>query len=86
MPVHLQPEPLTPVPKAPEIDGSWLAIVLHWRLVVADLMERGVDLYDPVVRARPWPGVRTLIFSLLESNTRLRAALRKDPDAKADGR
>jgi len=50
-------------------------------------MQRGIDLYDPAVRARPWPGVRTLIFSLLETDTRLRAALRKDtPDAKADDR
>ena len=39
--------------------------------------QRGVDLYDPAVRARPWPGVRALIFSLLESDTRLRAALRR---------
>lgn len=49
-------------------------------------MERGVDIYAADVRARPWPGVRTLIFSLLDSDTRLRAALRKDPDGKADGR
>ncbi|MDR6142035.1 hypothetical protein QE375_001589 [Microbacterium foliorum] len=49
-------------------------------------MERGVDLYDSAVLARPWPGVRTLIFSLLDTDTRLRAALRKDPDGKADGR
>lgn len=63
--------------QVPEIDGSWLAIVQNWRIVVAELIERGVDLYDPAVLARPWPGVRTLIFSLLESDTRLRAALRR---------
>lgn len=49
-------------------------------------MERGVDLYDAAVLARPWPGVRTLIFSLLDTDTRLRAALRKDSDGKADSR
>ena len=61
----------------PVVDGSLLAIAEHWRLVVADLMERGIDLWDPAVRSRPWPGVRTLIFSLLEpgSTSRLRAAL-----------
>lgn len=57
------------------IDGSWLALVTHWRLVVAELAERGIDLYDPVVLARPWLGVRAVIFSLLDSNTRLRAVL-----------
>ncbi|PPG34526.1 hypothetical protein C5C25_00450 [Rathayibacter sp. AY2B9] len=60
---------------APEVDGSLLAIVSHWRLVVAELAERNIDLYDPAVLARPWPGVRTVIFSLLDSNTRLRLAL-----------
>ncbi|CAN7267337.1 hypothetical protein LJR186_001233 [Microbacterium foliorum] len=60
--------------------------MLHWRIVVAELMERGVDLYDPAVRARPWPGIRTLIFSLYETSPRLRAALRKGNDAEADDR
>lgn len=78
--------PLAPKASVPQVDGSWLAIVMNWRIVVAELMERGVDLYDPAVRARPWPGVRTLIFSLLETPTRLSAALRKEPDGKADGR
>ncbi|MFF2493255.1 hypothetical protein [Agromyces sp. NPDC058064] len=58
-----------------EIDGSVLALVQHWRLVVAELAERGIDLYDPAVLARPWPGIRAVIFSLLDSPTRLRAAL-----------
>lgn len=49
-------------------------------------MERGLDLYDPAVRARPWPGVRTLIFSLLDTSPRLRAALRKGNDAEAHDR
>lgn len=79
------PEELLPVApdaaaeasKPSEVDGSLLAIVEHWRLVVADLLDHGIDLWDPAVRARPWPGIRTLIFSLLEpgSTSRLRAAL-----------
>ena len=56
-------------------DVSLLEIVTHWRIVVAELMRLGVDLYDPAVRARPWPGVRTLIFSLLDEPSRLREAL-----------
>ena len=78
MPEHLKPAAPTGLPgKTPsdDVDGSFLAIVTHWRLVVAELAERGIDLYDPEVLARPWPGVRTVIFSLLDSNTRLRAAL-----------
>ena len=36
----------------------------------------GLDLYDPAVLARPWPGVRTMIFALLERpHGHLRAAL-----------
>ncbi|UOQ58553.1 hypothetical protein MUN78_06945 [Leucobacter allii] len=58
------------------VDTSLVALVSHWRLVVADLaLHYHVDLYDPAVLARPWPGVRTMIFSLLDSDTRLRAAL-----------
>lgn len=77
VPADLRPEALSAVPAAKgiELDDSILAIVTHWRIVVAELMERGVDLYDPAVLARPWPGVRTLIFSLLDSDTRLRRAL-----------
>lgn len=61
----------------PTVDGSILAIVQHWRIVVAELAERfHVDLYDPAVRARPWPGVRTMIFTLLDTpGSRLREAL-----------
>jgi len=63
-------------PGAAEIDGSLLALVTNWKLVVADLAsEFGLDLYDPAVLVRPWPGVRTMIFSLLDSPTRLRAVL-----------
>ena len=59
-----------------DIDHSLLALVTNWRLVVADLaLHYHVDLYDPAVLARPWPGVRTMIFSLIDSDTRLRAAL-----------
>ncbi len=87
-PANVAPEPAAPPSssKTPDVDDSLTAIVLHWRIVVAELMERGVDLYDPAVRARPWPGVRTLIFSLLETSPRLRAALRKGNDAQADDR
>jgi hypothetical protein len=52
---------------------SWLWLVEHWRTIVADLpLHCGIDLYDPAVRARPFPGVRTMIFSLLDADTRLR--------------
>lgn len=58
------------------IDGSVSGLVQHWRLVIADLsLHCGIDLYDPLVLQRPWPGVRTMIYSLLDSPTRLRAAL-----------
>lgn len=76
MPDELKPEaPAAAAAKATEIDGSWLALVTNWRLVIAELAERGIDLYDPAVLARPWPGIRAVIFSLLDSNTRLRAVL-----------
>jgi len=78
VPHHLKPEgPSSPGSNTPsaDVDGSFLAIVTHWRLVVAELAERGIDLYDPAVLARPWPGVRAVLFSLLDSNTRLRAVL-----------
>lgn len=86
-PADLAPKPAAPpsTSKPSDIDDSWLAIVQQWRVVVAELMREGVDLYDPVVLARPWPGVRTLIFSLLDTSPRLRAALRKETDAQADG-
>lgn len=78
MPAHLKPAAVagsTPS-GATQVDGSLLALVTNWRLVVADMAkEYGVDLFDPTVLARPWPGVRTMIFSLLDSPTRLREAL-----------
>lgn len=59
-----------------KIDGSCLALVNNWSLVVADLSKHhGIDLYDPQVLARPWLGIRTLIFSLIDEPTRLREAL-----------
>lgn len=79
VPEHLKPE--APAKRsesqaAPEIDGSTLALVTHWGVVVADLIDRGIDLYDPAVLARPWPGVRTAIHALIDDrNSRLRAAL-----------
>ena len=79
MPAELRPAP----PKeaaaatAADVDGSLLGLVTHWRLVIAEMAEvYGVDLYDPAVLARPWPGVRTMIFALLERpGGRLRGAL-----------
>lgn len=49
----------------------------NWRLVVADLLQHfHLDLYDPAVLSRPWPGVRTAIFALIDTpGSRLRAAL-----------
>jgi len=55
----------------------WADIVPHWGLVVADLSERHhVDLYDPQVLARPWPGVRSMILGLLSEDSRLANALK----------
>lgn len=54
----------------------WLDILSHWDAVVADLAATGIDLYDPAVLARPWPGVRILILGLLDDPaTRLHRAL-----------
>ena len=78
MPADLRPEMPTAASKpqpAVEVDGSLYAVTANWRLVIAELMERGIDLYDPAVLDRPWPGVRALIFSLLDSDTRFRAVL-----------
>ncbi len=81
MPEHLKPAASTAAP-APEgkepavLAWSLTDLVRHWRLVEADLIkEYGIDLWDPAVRARPWPGIRTAIFSLIDSDTRLRRAL-----------
>lgn len=54
----------------------WTDIVQHWASVVADLAERGVDLYAADVQARSWLGVRTMILSLVSSPSRLAAALK----------
>lgn len=86
MPEELKHHAVTPTANGSKIDTSWLAIVSNWRIVVAELMERGVDLYDPEVRKHPWLGVRALIFLLIDTDTRLRAALRRDSDGEADDR
>lgn len=79
VPEELRPAAPSIKAKTPRIDGSWLAIVKHWRLMAADLSQvHGIDLHDPAVLARPWPGVRTMIFSLLDSDTRIRRALTVD--------
>jgi len=76
----MRPAPVAAEVKAPEVDGSLLAIVTHWRVVVADLAQHfGVDLYDPAVLDRPWPGVRTMLFALLDMpESRLRRVLTID--------
>jgi len=76
----MRPEAVTAEVKAPELDGSLLAIVTHWRVVVADLAQHfQVDLYDPAVLDRPWPGVRTMLFALLDMpESRLRRVLTID--------
>lgn len=77
MPPELRPAAVEVDAPKPEVDGSILGIVTHWRCVVADLAEHfGVDLYDPAVLGRPWPGVRTMIHALLDMpESRLRRAL-----------
>lgn len=77
MPADLQPEAVAPQRAASDVDDSLGAILLHWRLVVADMGQFfGTDLYDPAVRARPCQGVRTMIFALLDMpESRLRRAL-----------
>jgi len=70
------PPDAAPSTEAAAVDGSWLAIVQQWRLVIADLqLHVGIDLYDPAVLARPMPGLRTAILSLLDHDTRLRRSL-----------
>ncbi|MFD4957149.1 hypothetical protein [Microbacterium sp. NPDC058389] len=77
VPEELKPENVAAPAKSktPDIDFSLIALLSQWQLVVAELAERGVDLYDPAVRRRPWPGIRALIFSLYDSPSRLRAVL-----------
>ncbi|WP_282946950.1 hypothetical protein [Cellulomonas endometrii] len=73
----MRPAQVAAEAKAPAVDGSLLAIVTNWRVVVADLAQHfGVDLYDPAVLDRPWPGVRTMLFALLDMpESRLRRVL-----------
>lgn len=67
VPENLRPETVASAAIRPEVDGSLLGIVTNWRYVVADLGQHfGVDLYDPAVLDGPWPGVRTMIFALLD--------------------
>jgi hypothetical protein len=65
VPPELKPAAPAVAPTGPHLDDSWFAITSHWPVVVAELAGRfHVDLYDPAVRARPWPGVRTMIYAL----------------------
>jgi hypothetical protein len=65
------------LPGAVIVDGSLLGILTNWRLVIDDMLAiYRLDLYDPAVLARPWPGVRTALYGLLDRpESRLRAAL-----------
>ena len=80
-PADVRPEAVSEAPAAGsgDVDYTILGLVSHWRVVVAEMLLRGgVDLYDPVVRARPWPGVRTAIFALIDTpGSMLRAVLTK---------
>ncbi len=77
LPPHLIPDPAPAAasPSAPQLDLSVLGLLGAWRIVVAELALRGIDLYDPVVRARPWPGVRAAIYLLIDQPGPLREAL-----------
>lgn len=56
----------------------WADIVSRWDLVALDLSERHhVDLHDPAVLARPWPGIRGMILGLLRVDSHLATALRE---------
>lgn len=74
-------------PEAPKAEAAgqaagrniwWSDILPHWDRVVCDMAARyGIDLYDPAVLARPWPGVRTMIFGLINGDGQLARALRR---------
>lgn len=78
MPPELRPAAPTPAPDPAAKTIWWIDIVKHWDLVVCDMSSRyGIDLYDPAVQARPWPGIRTMIFGLLQGDGLLARALRR---------
>lgn len=58
----------------------WTDITTHWSAVVVDLSERhSLDLWDPAVLARPWPGICLMILDLVDSpSSRLAIALSKE--------
>lgn len=62
---------------SPVLDTSWLALVTHWRLIIAELLTRGIDIHHPDVLAGPWLSVRAAIFDLIDSPTRLREVLKR---------
>lgn len=84
VPSHLKPSAPT---AREETRLVWvLDLVRHWELVHLDLAERyGVDLHDPHVLARPWPGVRMMMWSLVREPSRLSQALRQEVDDAAPG-
>lgn len=75
VPAGLKPKPPTTTSTGRQV--WWIDIVTRWDLVHRDLAERyHIDLHDPAVLARPWPGVRTLILGLLSEPSRLANSLR----------
>ena len=78
----MRPAPPTETGGGASVDRSLLAVVSHWGLAVADLAQfYGLDMFDPAVLARPWPGVRTMLLSLLDMpGSRLNAALTDTDD------
>ncbi|OZD48650.1 hypothetical protein CH252_19170 [Rhodococcus sp. 06-1477-1B] len=75
MPDEMKPEHV-PAGKRSNVETSWTAITAHWGIVLAELsLHHHVDLYEKAALARPWMGVRGMIFELLGRDTRLRAAL-----------
>jgi len=45
---------------------GWRTILDNWDMVVADLLETGVDLWDPALADRPWLWLRTAVFALFD--------------------
>lgn len=60
---------------------TWAEILGRWRLVTADLQDRGIDVWDrALMRRRPWTWLETHIQGLLAADTRLARALSPEPE------
>ena len=79
MPEHLRPEFIEPAAPASakkvQVDETWYGIASHWQIVAAELLAQGVDLRSRTVLEGSWLSLRAAIFLLLNSDSRLRAAL-----------